>query len=263
MKNLLPISFIAFISLFLAFSAVAPQANANGMSLDSKQNPIATLNYDPSGSSAWYPYYINDDKTPGILPEVLETILALANIEGVRKTFPPKRTNVAIKRGDIDFDFVNLDWLPKNESLEPFVFTDGIIRIKEYLVSLKGYQPPESIIEMNQLGTVRGYYYHDEDEFERVDFTSERELVLALKLNRIGQVIIGDRPALYWAQHLNVPIQFNELHSDGDLRIRLRKEHQHLIPHLNHAIKQINSSGKLEEIVGRYIDDQTVNIVIL
>lgn len=252
------------ILLMLLLPLTSVKSNASGaITVVSEKKPIATLHYDPSGSNAWYPYYINDQDQPGILPEITGLILSSANIEGIRKTFPPKRTNVALQRGEIDFDFVSLDWLPDNASRDPFVFSDGILRIKEYVVSLKGYQPPESIIELNQLGTVRGYYYHNEQEFERIDFTSERELILALKLKRIGQVIIGDLPALYWSKQLNIPIQFNELHSDGELRIRLRKEYRHLLPNLNSAIEQMTNNGKLAEIVGRYIDHEPVNIVVL
>lgn len=254
--------FYCFVFLVSALqSNIALAHSSNSASLPSKST--STLKYDPSGSSAWYPYYIENENFPGIIPEALEAIFLIANIEGQKKIFPPKRTNLALKTGEIDFDLVNVDWLPASEPLEHYVFSDGIIRIKEFVATLKDYQGPEIRSAVNNMGTVRGYYYHNEEEFNRVDFSSERELILALKLGRVGQVIIGDRPALFWAQQLEVSIQFTLMHSDGFLRMRLRKEFQPLLPRLNHAIKQINDSGKINEIVERYIKSPPIGVVIL
>lgn len=255
---------LIYVALFHAILLQSSFSIAHSLtSTDVLEENTATLRYDPSGSNAWYPYYIENEKFPGIIPEALQAIFDIANIEGQKKVFPPKRTNLALKKGEIDFDLVNVDWLPANESLEHYVFSDGIIRIKEFVVTLKDYQTPEIRSEINNIGTVRGYYYHNEDEFNRVDFSSERELILALKLGRVGQVIIGDRPALFWAQQLDVSIQFTQMHSDGFLRMRLRKEFQPLLPRLNRAIKQINDSGKINEIVERYIKSPPIGVAIL
>lgn len=245
------------ILLYLMFSIVFTYScfsSANNLVL-LKDNNAPVLRFDPSGSNAWYPYYINNGEYPGIVPELLDEILKAANIKGVKRTFPPMRTNYALKKGEIDFDLVNLDWLPESESVDAFVFTDGILRIKEYVVVKKGSELTKQHSPRENMGTVRGYYYHNDTEFNRVDFSSEKELIMALKLGRVEKIICGDMPALYWSQQLNIPISFSELHSDGDLRLRLRKELSYLLPRLNRAIKQLNEQGKLNQIIEHYIDD--------
>lgn len=254
--------FYCFVFLVSALQSNTSLAHSsNSVVLASESKP--TLRYDPSGSSAWYPYYIENENFPGIIPEALEAIFLIANIKGQKKIFPPKRTNLALKNGEIDFDLVNVDWLPSSEPLDNYVFSDGIIRIKEFVITLKDYQTPEIRNDANNIGTVRGYYYHNESEFNRVDFSSERELILALKLGRVGEIICGDKPALFWAQQLEVPIQFTEMHSDGFLRMRLRKEFQALLPRLNKAIKQINENGTIDRIEERYIKSEPISVVIL
>jgi ABC-type amino acid transport substrate-binding protein len=230
---------------------------ANSLILSSESSiDYPTLRYDPSGSNAWYPYYINREDKPGILPEVLNAILTIAKIKGEKRTFPPLRTIYALKSGDIDFDLVNLDWLSKEDKSNEFVYSDGFIRIKEYVVSLNKTNIKQGKSGPKEIGTVRGYYYHNDREFNRIDFSSERELIMALKLNRVSHIICGDRPAIYWSELLDVPIKFTELHSDGFLRIRLRTEFIHLLPKLNIAIDKINKDGTLEEIIKRYINDE-------
>ena len=122
--------------------------------------------------------FINDKNNPGILPEVTEEILKAANIKGVKLSFPPLRTILALKHSEIDFDLINLNWLTSKDREGDFVYSEHIIRIKEYIVTLKDAPLNDSLLNeaislRENIGTVRGYYYHDDDKFTRIDFSSE------------------------------------------------------------------------------------------
>ena len=52
-------------------------------------------------------------------------------------------------------------------------------------------------------------------------------------MQRIEVVIIDKLPALYWAEQFDADISFGALHSLGNLKIRLRSEHQSLFKYSN------------------------------
>jgi len=211
------------------------------------------LKYDPSGSNAWYPYYTNGTDQPGILPEILELIFLDANIIGEKVTFPPKRTNYALEKGDIDFDLISLDWLPEPVNHTDYVYSEGIIPIKEYFVTRADYRQKIDRNNLTNVGVVRGYIYHDQGQYSHVYFSSERELIIALDKKRVEVIISGDRPASYWANKLNIQVSFTQLHSQGMLRFRLRKEFSHLLPAINLAIDKLQFNGAMQKIIAGYI----------
>ncbi|QYK14368.1 transporter substrate-binding domain-containing protein [Shewanella rhizosphaerae] len=220
------------------------------------------LSYDVNGSSSWYPYFIPETtKDPGILAELVPQIFALTPVRLDAKHYPPKRTNQALATGGLDFDVVSPSWFEGGELGDAFVQSQPIFAIKEHVVVLAGNQ--EQWMDINkirgqEIGTVRGYLYHDDSEYTRIDFKSERELIIALQKGRIQAAIAGDLTALYWAKELEVPIALAAVHSDGVLVIRLRKEHQALLGQINHAISLLRSQGVIDALLAKYTSGQSV-----
>lgn len=214
------------------------------------------LKYNITGSYSWYPYFIGDKaEAPGMITELIPMILSLAKIDGEILTLPPKRTNNALETGQLDFDIVSPSWFEKQDLGPLFVKSASIMQITEYVVTL-----PENVskykdidqIKGKQIGTVRGYLYHDDKDFIRADFTSEQELVKALDKHRVDAIISGNYPALYWSTQLRIPVALAAVHSDGDLVFRLRKEHADLLPAINQAIATLKANGKIDAIVKKY-----------
>lgn len=187
-----------------------------------------------------------------MITELIPMILSLAKIDGEILTLPPKRTNNALETGQLDFDIVSPSWFEKQDLGPLFVKSAPIMQITEYVVTL-----PENVskykdidqIKGKQIGTVRGYLYHDDKDFIRADFTSEQELVKALDKHRVDAIISGNYPALYWSTQLRIPVALAAVHSDGDLVFRLRKEHADLLPAINQAIATLKANGKIDAIV--------------
>ena len=209
------------------------------------------LKYSLSGSSNWVPYYIPNKATPGIVGEFIPLVLSEADIAGVEINFPPKRTNQALKNGDLDFDTVCAEWFPDQNVGPEFVLSEPFLTVKEYFVTLKSGSVENKVVGTN-IGTLLGYYYYDDNSFHRIDFKSEKELVLALKKERIERVLIGDLTASYWSKKLNIPLELQQLHTQGELRIRFHKQKQHLLPKINAAIQSLKKNGTVNNIVEKY-----------
>ncbi|MEZ9234172.1 substrate-binding periplasmic protein [Shewanella sp. 10N.286.52.A9] len=215
-----------------------------------------TLKYNVNGSSSWVPYYITEDaNNSGILGELVPQILATASIDIERHDFPPQRTNQALEKGLLDFDFVSPSWFADGDMGGQFVQSEPVLHIQENIITLKENQETWSNIAKikgQPIGTVFGYLYHDDDIFTRVDFSSEKQLIKALHKNRVNAAISGDLPALYWAKKLNLPIALAAIHSKGVLVMRLRKEHQALMPQINAAILELKNDGTIQDLIDKY-----------
>lgn len=215
------------------------------------------LQYDVSGSSGWYPYYIETDPPSGILPDVVNAVLNQANIQGKAINLPPKRTRKALEQGIIDFDLISPAWLPKNYDSSKFVFSDEMLPMNEYVIVLNETELPPGFLDESSdhkpsIATVRGYYYHDVDRFKRTDFKSEKEIILALSKRRVNYGISGDLTAYYWAKRLQVDIKLASLHSSGFIHFRLQKKFHYLLPQINQAIKVLKDSGQMQAILDKY-----------
>ncbi|TMN45426.1 transporter substrate-binding domain-containing protein [Pseudoalteromonas sp. S2755] len=224
-----------------------------------KAEQVPYLKYSLSGSGSFYPYFTHSEDAPGILPEVVEAILVKAKIRGENLLLPAKRTNFYLEKQQIDFDIISPGWLNEQQKQDDrFIYSDSILPIKEYIVTRQS-QPPVLTLSGIEVGTVRGYYYHDDQIFERVDFASEKDLLQALTLRRIEHIIIGDLPALYWSEQLGITFSFNRLHSEGMLQLRLLAKHKGLLKRINQAIAQLKHSGEIEKIAQQYISQLPIH----
>ena len=215
------------------------------------------LRYNAEASGSYFPYATGNKEAPGIMHEYVISVMKAADLEIEHIALPAKRTQQFIHNDLLDFEIISPSWLSQQQRESPdFVFSAPLFPVREMLVTLpekvSDFQLDENI-NGTAVGTVRGYYYHNDMHFQRVDFTTERELVLALAKNRVNVAIIGDLPALYWATKLDIDIAFGAEHSRGQFHIRLRAEHQDLLPRINKAIAQMKSQHLLEQLERKYL----------
>ena len=214
------------------------------------------LRYDVSGSKGWYPYFVDDQQNPGIVAEIVPRLLSMAKLEGISINLPPKRTAKALQLGLIDFDVFSPQWVASEQDSTHYVFTLPLFELKEMVITLKGNEnnwPTPQSIHNHYVGTVRGYIYHNQAQFRRIDFATEKDLILALGMKRVEVVIAGDLPARYWAKQNNVDIVFASMHSKGKLHIRLKRNLDYLLPSFNKAIKHLHESGEIQRIINKYV----------
>jgi len=215
------------------------------------------LKYNITSSGNYYPYYTNNPVEPGVLPEIIEKILSDADISASHVNLPTKRITKYLQDEVIDFDVITLKWLPESERNNPqYIFSEPLVNATEIVVSLSeninNWQSANSLYNKN-VGTVLGYYYHNDNLFNRIDFPSEKELMIALARKRVDVAIIGKLPALHWSKQLNVDIAFGPQYSHGLLKIRLLSKHKALLPAINKAIKNLHSSGFIQQVADKYM----------
>jgi polar amino acid transport system substrate-binding protein len=246
LKRLLVLNTCVVILLFSCLSAEVKSAD----------KPETVLRYNISASNSWYPYYIaKSPERPGILGELIPKILSLAEISSQVHHLPPKRTNQALDSGLLDFDVVSPSWFESGNVGDNFMLSAPIMTIVEYIVVLDKNKPLWNVaddIKGRNIGTVMGYAYHDDNDYTRVDFKSERELIMALHKERVEAIISGELTALFWANELKLPIRFALEHSSGDLMIRLRKNHNSLLPSINSAIQTLKKNGEIQRVIDKY-----------
>lgn len=214
------------------------------------------ITYDVSGSEGWAPYYMltKHGDEYGILPELMKLIFKKAKLRAKSVNYPPKRTNAYLKEGILDIDLVNPEWISDLNIRNSYVYSDGLFEIKEYYMTTKTFEPGELLADpaKSKVGMIRGYYYHNQDDYIRLDFPSEKALLEALDKSRVNVIICGDLPAQYWGKKLNVKPEYYKLHSQGMIKLRMRKELNYLLPVINEAIQQLKQEGKIATVMEKY-----------
>lgn len=214
------------------------------------------LYYHVSREDGWVPFRVGAETgRKGVLEEVSDLLQAYSNIEFAPVIFPTKRAEKALKDGVVDFDFVCLEWLKDSELRSKYVVTEPLFEVVESFATLthNAHLIPSPDSAYNQaIGTIGGYFYHDDNRFTRVDFLNEDQLIRGLKQDRFNAIILEKETAKYWANIHDVDIAFPAVHSKGKLLLRLRKEHKALVPRVNQAILKIKASGELQKILNKH-----------
>lgn len=217
---------------------------------------IKPLKYDLDATGGWIPYdFTGDAQRPGIFSELIGSIMERAEIPLRPVQLPTRRAVKALEVGLLDFDFVSPDWFPNGDFGPSFVGSMPIIQVKEYLVTLPSQINQYQVLNDaygEPVGTIAGYAYFDDDQFQRMDFGNEGDLVRALEKGRVQVAILEEMTAHHWARQLNIPLALGAVHSEGQMIMRLRAEHQSLLPRINAAIRELKNEGQIEAILDRY-----------
>ncbi|MCC2616348.1 transporter substrate-binding domain-containing protein [Aestuariibacter halophilus] len=221
------------------------------------------LYYDQGVEGRWVPYQRGAVAgTPGVFQQMTDAISGHVDIIFKYVNFPAKRAQKAMKDGLIDVEFISLEWLPGGDPGEGFVVSNPLFAVNEYIVTLAGNEAQFSNRQAyygKAVGTIAGYYYFDDDKFEREDFLTESLLIQGLKKKRFNAVILERETAKFWASVHQVDIAFAPLHTEGVLRVRLQKDKAHLLPLINQGIEAIKASGELANILrGHGIDESVI-----
>lgn len=219
-------------------------------------NSEPVLRYGMNAQGGWVPWDNTGIKArPGIFPELIPLILNTAKIAGEPVTFPTKRAIKALEDGLLDFDFVSPDWFSDGDIGEQFIASVPILTIKEYFITLPAQQAqfdtPEKVYG-NVVGTIAGYYYFDDSQFIRMDFDAESRLVSGLHRQRFKVAILEEMTAWYWSGRLDLPVALSAVHTEGELVMRIRKEHLPLLAKINQAILLLQDSGEIEKLLMSY-----------
>lgn len=214
------------------------------------------LKYDLDASGGLVPYdFTGDAKHPGIYGELIPLLMQQAGIQVQTTELPIKRAVMALEKGLLDFDFVSPEWFADRSMGDDYVFSDPIFQMIENFYSLADKAPEYGSTDAvwgKIVGTVFGYYYASESKIRRMDFRSERYVIEGLASKRFEVAILEELAASYWSNTLGVELYKIANHTSGDIVIRLRREHQSVMPQINQAISELHSQGKINAILEKY-----------
>lgn len=127
-------------------------------------------------------------------------------------------------------------------------------------IIVKEDSPIQSIDDLNgkvigvQQGTTGDIYATDdygEDMVQR--FPKGADAVQALATGKIDAVIIDNNPAKIFVQQTSGLKLLDTAYAEEQYAICVKKGNQELLDGINKALSDLKSSGKLDEIVGKYI----------
>ena len=244
---------IKIVTIGLSAGLLLCSAIASSSSLESAQEQTVLI-YNVGLEGGWIPYQQSAEHgKDGVFKQVMDAVGRKSGILIKNIALPPKRADRALKDGLLDFDFNVLEWMPNGDyGHEHYVLSDALFPVTEFIVTIDTNSHLFSERDDyygKPIGTVAGYFYFDDDKFTRVDFLRENLLMQGLKRGRFDAIIMEKESARYWADIHNMKIAFPVQHTEGAVRVRLRKQKSALIPKINQGIKAITQSGELEAIL--------------
>lgn len=218
------------------------------------------------GIGNWRPWTWEDgNEAVGILVDVFKIAVKHAGHEAEIKALPHKRRN------DIEWGssvHVELGVLPewREKYKEVSVYTIPFVKTQDIILAKKGAMEKAVSVEDfygKRLGATLGYFYVDgfSEAFEagkivRDDSSEGPSLMRKLDKGRIDGAILDKHEARYWIKMLNLnPEDFEIIYTFSivsNLRMRLHKSKEHVLPELNAALQSMLDDGTIQEIIENY-----------
>ncbi len=162
----------------------------------------------------------------------------------------------SVQAGKADFGAAGMT--VTEERLENVNFTDTYAKATQVVIvkedsEIQGVADLEGKLIGVQLGTTGDIYAEDANPESVERFNKGFEAVQALTQDKIDAVIIDGEPAkVFVAQNEGLKI-LDEAFTDEEYAIAVKKENTELLEKINASLKNLKESGKLDEIVAKYI----------
>ena len=104
-----------------------------------------------------------------------------------------------------------------------------------------------------QLGTTGDIYVEDVEDAEIERYNKGFEAVQALVDGKIDAVVIDGEPAKEFVKAAEGLAILDEAFTEEEYAIAVKKDNTELLDQINTALSNLKESGKLDEIVGKYI----------
>lgn len=104
-----------------------------------------------------------------------------------------------------------------------------------------------------QLGTTGDIYVEDVEDAEIERYNKGFEAVQALTQDKIDAVVIDGEPAKEFVKDAEGLVILDEAFTEEEYAIAVQKDNTELLDQMNAALANLKESGKLDEIVAKYI----------
>lgn len=243
MKTLKKIFFVAIICC-MVFSIAACGSSNSGKLV------MAT-------NAEFPPYeYRDGDKVVGIDAELAQAIAEKLNMELVIEDMAFDSIIVAVQSGKADVALAGMT--VTEDRLKNVSFSNTYANATQVIIVKEGSSVtgPDDLIGKTvgvQLGTTGDIYAEDIENVKIDRYNKGYEAVQALTQGKVDAVIIDNEPAkVFVAQNTGLKI-LDEEFTVEEYAIAVKKENTDLLNKINTALADLKSSGKLQQIIDKYI----------
>lgn len=235
--------------LLVSAMAVATFVGCGSKEEDNKLVMATNAEFPP------YEYYDGQDVV-GIDVEIAQAICDKLGKELVVEDMAFDSIIAAVDSGKADFGAAGLTVTPDRE--KNVAFTDSYAHASQVVIVKEG-SDIKSVADLDgkkigvQLGTTGDIYAEDIKDVQLERFNKGFEAVQSLVTGKIDAVIIDHEPAKVFVSQNEGTAILDEYFTEEDYAIAVDKENTELVEDINKALKELKESGKLDEIVNKYI----------
>ena len=203
------------------------------------------------------PYEYHDgDQIVGIDAEIAQAIADEVGAELVIEDMAFDSVLASVQTGKADMGIAGLtiteDRLQNVDFSTPYATAAQVIIVKEG----SSITTPDDLAGKNigvQLGTTGDIYAEDIEDANIERYNKGFEAVQALLQDKVDAVIIDNEPAKVFVSQNEGLIIVDEAFTYEEYAIAVKKGNTELLNKINDAIKKLQDSGKLQDIVDKYI----------
>lgn len=220
-------------------------------SLDEKDTLVMATNAE------FPPYeYYDGDTIIGIDAEIAQAICDELGKELVIEDMAFDSIITAVTSGKADFGAAGMTITPKRE--KNVLFTDTYAQASQVVIVKEGsdIKTPDDVTGKTigvQLGTTGDIYASELEDTTVERYNKGFEAVQSLLTDKIDCVIIDQEPAKVFVEQNEGLVILEEHFTDEEYAIAVAKDNEELQKAINEALEALKESGKLDEIVNKYI----------
>lgn len=204
------------------------------------------------------PYeYHEGDAIVGIDVEIAQAICDELGKELVIEDMAFDSIITAVTTGKADFGAAGMT--VTEDRLKNVAFTDTYTTASQVVIVKEGSDiaTPDDIagkVVGVQLGTTGDIYVSDMEDVADVErYSKGFEAVQSLLTDKIDAVVIDQEPAKVFVSENEGLMILEEHFTDEEYAIAIAKDNTELVDAFNKALASLEASGKLDEIIGKYI----------
>lgn len=202
-----------------------------------------------------YEFY-QGDTVVGIDAEIARAIAEDMGYELVIEDMAFDSIIAAVQSGKADFGAAGMT--VNEERLQSINFTDTYAHASQVIIVKmdSSIKTPDDLVGKTvgvQLGTTGDIYSSDIEDAKIERYNKGFEAVQALNQDKIDAVIIDREPAKVFVSENTGLVILDESFTEEDYAIAVAKDNTELLEQMNASLAKLKESGKLQEIIDKYI----------
>lgn len=240
-----------FVTVLLAVSVLASLGGCGKKSSLDKDTLVMATNAE------FPPYeYYEGDEIIGIDAEIAQAICDELGKELKIEDMAFDSIITAVSSGKADFGAAGMT--VTEDRKKNVLFTDTYAQASQVVIVKEGSDiaTPDDLAGKTigvQLGTTGDIYVSDVEGATVERYNKGFEAVQSLLTDKIDAVVIDQEPAKVFVQENEGLVILEEHFTDEEYAIAVAKDNEELQKAINEALAKLKESGKLDEIVAKYI----------